>query len=456
MSTASPVFYGISPKKPYWFLIWARKFRKDLYAQGKTGQGYTPALKLFISSLSGSPAYAPAEKITSFINRAPQPERLIYQEALELFFTFTLPVPNLAKAAATVGELKQTKYYNKQKQSDNTSVESCIKEPTVLTKPHNVTYAINASTQNPHKSTKKNNVSLPSPPPGSSTMALQHPTFPRAHLDQLHKELLVRNYSKNTVRSYTDAVAKYLDRLQRPPSSEDSEKIKDHMAFLGSELFFAPRTINLHSAALTFFYAHVVGVTNIPSLTIRMKTGRQLPKVYSIQEIESIISALTNETHRLIVLLTYACGLRLGEVRSLAVKDIDFDCKLVRICSGKGNKDRIVMLDDSIKPILQKHYNKCCGQKWLFTSSLTGLQLTPRTISKIYETACDKAAVPRKGGIHTLRHSFATHLLENGTDLRYIQALLGHSSSKTTEIYTHVASNRIALIRSPASKLRLK
>lgn len=127
-----------------------------------------------------------------------------------------------------------------------------------------------------------------------------------------------------------------------------------------------------------------------------MKTGRQLPKVYSIQEIESIISAITNETHRLIVLITYACGLRLGEVRSLKIKDIDFDCKLIRICSGKGNKDRIVMLDDSIKPFLQKYCNKCCGQEWMFTSSFTGLRLTSRTISKIYETACDKAAVRRR------------------------------------------------------------
>ena len=110
--------------------------------------------------------------------------------------------------------------------------------------------------------------------------------------------------------------------------------------------------------------------------------------------------------------------------------------------------------DESIEPLLLKHCQTTRDKQWLFTSTQTGKRLTTQTISKIYYNACDKAKISRKGGIHSLRHSFATHLLENGTDLRYIQELLGHSSSKTTEIYTHVASHRIAKIRSPVSKIR--
>jgi len=137
------------------------------------------------------------------------------------------------------------------------------------------------------------------------------------------------------------------------------------------------------------------------------------------------------------------------------IKDIDFDRNLIRVRAAKGNKDRSVMLDDSIRPLPSFHCNKDADRKWLFISSHTGNRLTTRTISLIYEHACEKAGVHRKGGIHTLRHTFATHLLENGTDLRYIQELLGHYSSKTTEIYTHVSRHHLKNIRSPLDNLNL-
>jgi len=161
-----------------------------------------------------------------------------------------------------------------------------------------------------------------------------------------------------------------------------------------------------------------------------MKTGRTLPKVYSAKEMEHILSAITNQSHKLIIILAYACGLRLSEIRNMRLNDVDFDRNLIWIRSGKGNKDRTVMLDESIKPILLRHCAIDPNRKWLFISSHTGNRLSTRTISLIYEHACEKAGIPRKGGIHTLRHTFATHLLENGTDLRYIQELLGMSVQK--------------------------
>lgn len=137
------------------------------------------------------------------------------------------------------------------------------------------------------------------------------------------------------------------------------------------------------------------------------------------------------------------------------MKSANFDRKLIWVREGKGKKDRSVMLDDSIKTDLLRPCNSIPDQKWLFTSSHSNGRLTTRTISLIYEQACEKAGIHRNGGIHTLRHTFATHLLENGTDLRYIQELLGHKSSKTTEIYTPVTSHKIAEIRSPVSRLKI-
>lgn len=385
-----------------WPLIWARKFRKDLYANGMTGKGYTPVIKEFIGTLNYHPKYVSPEKITLFIETAPLSERNLYKEAISFFYSSTVPVSSLCNAAATFATKQCQKY-------EISNAEKSCETP-----------------------------------------------LHRDLLDQLKKELLVRNYSKKTVRSYTDYVKQYLCRIGKTPGFDDSEQLRDHAIFLHEEMGFTAKTVNVHCAALTFFYKNVLGITDLPHLKLRMKTGRQLPKVYSVEEVERIVSMPINPMHRLILLLAYGCGLRLSELRNLKVENIDFDNKLIWIRAGKGNKDRAVMLDASIRPALERYCRTREITSWLFISSHTGQRLTTRTISKIYENACEKGGIHRRGGIHTLRHSFATHMLENGIDLRYIQELLGHSSSKTTEIYTHVASHRLAEIRSPAAKLNLK
>ncbi len=134
---------------------------------------------------------------------------------------------------------------------------------------------------------------------------------------------------------------------------------------------------------------------------------------------------------------------------------MDINRDIIWIRHGKGDKDRTVMLDPIIKNELLVYLRKFGGKKFLFEGYEPGTALTNTTISKIYENACKKAGITKQGGIHTLRHSFATHLLEHGTDLRYIQELLGHSSSKTTEIYTHVSTKAISRIRSPLAHLKL-
>jgi site-specific recombinase XerD len=275
-------------------------------------------------------------------------------------------------------------------------------------------------------------------------------------LKKLELELKTRNYSRRTVENYGAILYSYLTWLKKEPSADDSGVIKRYQLYLKEQKNYAPKTVNLATAAIVFLYNEVLGIPIVPSSLPRMKTGRPLPMVYSQADIEKIILSESNYKHRLMLMIAYACGLRLSELRFLKPEDIDLDRNIIWIRRGKGSKDRGVMLDAAIKPDITAFLRSGKGKTYLFEGYEPGKALTSMTISKIYKHACEKAGIQPLGGIHTLRHSFATHLLEHGTDLRYIQELLGHSSSKTTEIYTHVSSSAISRIRSPIAHLKLK
>jgi len=155
-------------------------------------------------------------------------------------------------------------------------------------------------------------------------------------------------------------------------------------------------------------------------------------------------------------MLVYSAGLRVGEVVRLKLEDIDNKRMLIHIKGAKGRKDRYTMLSETALDILRKYWKEYKPVKWLFEGARTGRYLSTRTVEKILEYACEKAGIRKDVSVHTLRHSFATHLLEGGTDLRYIQELLGHTSSKTTEIYTHVSTKSIGKIKSPLDTLKLE
>ena len=154
--------------------------------------------------------------------------------------------------------------------------------------------------------------------------------------------------------------------------------------------------------------------------------------------------------------MTYAAGLRVGEVVNLKVQDIDTIRGIVRIDQGKGKKDRISLLSSKAEMILKEYLEKYKPGDWLFEGDVPGRHLTERSVQRVFESSCKKAGITKDVSVHTLRHSFATHLLESGTDLRYIQELLGHSSSKTTEIYTHVSTRDLKRIQSPLDSLDLE
>lgn len=272
-------------------------------------------------------------------------------------------------------------------------------------------------------------------------------------LEKLKLEINVRNLSKKTFKNYYGAVSRFIDWLTTDSSSDWYTAFKKHIVWLRDEKKLAANTINSYAASVVFFMKEVLEVKPGQDLLIRMKSGKPLPRVHSQQDIKSIIKTPLNYKHRLILMLTYGCGLRLGEVCLLKPRDIDLERKVIWIRKGKGKKDRIVMLDETLAPLIDIWLKSGCGKQFLFEGYIPGKHISKRTIEKIYTNACEKQGIDPQGGIHSLRHSFATHLLEQGVDLRYIQELLGHTSSKTTEIYTHVAAHRIIAIRSPIAGL---
>jgi integrase/recombinase XerD len=457
----STAFKNRHDNEPDWPEIWTGKFRKSLCASGQTDNGYSPLIKSFIREIHFHPKYVKPQFLKTFINNAPSEKRECYRKALSLFYRFTVPVEHLKIMPDTVRQTKETSgNISAPPPAGNRKVEQLRRfnsTPDGTQKRYPVRKQSNdyqdAGTTTKRQIACRNrenfqNIAEPAQPYFEEDR--------KCLITQMKKELLVRNYSRKTVKSYLNCLKLFLSRLKQPPGNNDNELLKRHRIFLHEELFLSARTVNLHSAALAFFYDKVLGIGDIPSLSLRMKTGKKLPNIYNKKEICSLIQAVGNIKHRLILLLAYGCGIRLSEIRNLKVENIDFESNIIRIQAGKGNKDRIVMLDETIKPVLSGYCSKNKAEKWLFTSSHTGLRLTIRSIQKVYENACEKAGVHRRGGIHSLRHSFATHLLESGTDIRYIQELLGHSSTKTTEIYTHVASHRLAAIRSPLSDLQLE
>jgi len=171
--------------------------------------------------------------------------------------------------------------------------------------------------------------------------------------------------------------------------------------------------------------------------------------VLSLEEVRLVLGHVHNLKHKAILYLTYSSGLRVSEVVRLKPGDIDVDRYLVKVRQAKGRKDRYTILSQSALDVLQKYIEQHTPQKWLFPGQTTEKHITERTVQKVFEQALLQSNLQKKASLHTLRHSFATHLLEAGTDLRYIQELLGHESSRTTERYTHVTLKDARRIRSP-------
>ncbi len=275
------------------------------------------------------------------------------------------------------------------------------------------------------------------------------------NFEDLRRELVSRKYSYKTVKGYLYYNRNFLDFNGKKSFEITDNDIKDYLVYLAEEKQSATSTLNQAINALKFYYGTMLKKEFVYEIR-RPRKDRKLPIVLSNEEVAKILSSVDNIKHKVILMLVYSAGLRVGEVVKLKPEDIDSKRILIHIQGSKGRKDRYTILSETALEVLREYWRQYKPSKWLFESTKAERHLSTRTVEKILERACEKANIKKDISVHNLRHSFATHLLESGTDLRYIQEILGHKDSKTTEIYTHVSTKGIGKIKSPLDTLNLK
>ncbi|PIO07282.1 integrase [Candidatus Pacearchaeota archaeon CG10_big_fil_rev_8_21_14_0_10_34_12] len=263
-------------------------------------------------------------------------------------------------------------------------------------------------------------------------------------LEKLKRELEIRKYSGQTIKGYLYSVGRFLEFSEGKNLNENSIKNYILIKLKGKN----PSSINKEKFALQFFFKNVLhkGLF-LPTI----KKNKTIPNILTVEEIRKMLENTFNIKHRLIIKLLYGTGLRVSEIVNLKKEDVNIEEELIKINLGKGRKDRFVKIPMSVKEELNNYINLEKG-KYLFESNRGG-GLTKDTIQKIVSNSAKKAEIKKRVYPHLLRHSFATHLLEHGTDLRIIQKLLGHSSIKTTQIYTQISQASIKNIKSPLDNL---
>ncbi|NTU67058.1 MAG: tyrosine-type recombinase/integrase [Candidatus Moranbacteria bacterium] len=266
------------------------------------------------------------------------------------------------------------------------------------------------------------------------------------YLKKLEDELRLRKYSPKTVRSYVACVADYLREKRCGFDSVDEDFIKKHL-LIKIDKGMSSQTVNQSLQAINFFCRSVLKYQG--KIDIRFaKTPSKLPIVLSRDEIRVLLGSISNEKHRLMIALAYSGGLRVSEVVNLKVKDIGLQELTIHIKGAKGNNDRITVFPEKLAGDLGKIIGSKNLNDYVFGSERGG-KLTERTAQKVFENALKKAGIKKTATFHSLRHSFATHLLENGVDVRYVQELLGHANIRTTQIYTKVTNPMLKNIKSP-------
>ena len=269
------------------------------------------------------------------------------------------------------------------------------------------------------------------------------------YLEKTETELKLRACSPRTIESYSFFLRPFLASIQpETPENVSLDKVKLFLANLIEK--YSNKSRSLAVSSLRFFFKRIV---DRPDIYVKLevpKKEKKLPIVLTVQEVRDLIKSTNHEKSKLIVKLLYSSGLRVSELVNLQPKDLDFEQNIGWVRSGKGSKDRIFKIAESLSKQLQKHMKNNPNNKYVFSGEKP---TSPRTIQGIIKAAAKKAQINKKVTPHTMRHSFATHLLENGTDLRVIQKLLGHSDIKTTQIYLRISNASIKKVKSPLDDL---
>jgi len=274
------------------------------------------------------------------------------------------------------------------------------------------------------------------------------------HLIAFKNYMNYRRYSENTIKTYSDALEVFFRFFQN--KNLESLTIEDIIQFNNDYILrknlsssYQNQVIN----AVKLFYRNRFNKTMEVDFIQRPRREKRLPNVLSKEDVKSILEAPTNLKHRAMLSLIYACGLRRSELLNLTLTDILSKRNLLFIRQSKGKKDRVVPIGNKLIEMLRDYYKAFKPKTWLFEGQFPSTKYSEKSLENVLKQSLTKTKISKKVSLHWLRHSYATHLLENGTDLRYIQELLGHSSSRTTEIYTHVSTLNLQQIRSPFDDL---
>jgi integrase/recombinase XerD len=271
---------------------------------------------------------------------------------------------------------------------------------------------------------------------------------------KMNKELLLYGYSRQSCKAYTNHIKRFISfHCEKSIQELDEVEIKEYLYYLLENQRRSHSYVSQAVSSIKFFYRYILKKNELAVEIPRPRKQEKLPEVLSQQDVAKILSNITNTKHKAILFLVYSAGLRVSEVVNLKVQDIDSKRMLVHVKQGKGRKDRYTMLSEVALETLRSYAQKEKPTNWLFPGEQDSKHITIRSVQKMFKKASSKANIIKDVSVHSLRHSFATHLLEGGTDLRYIQELLGHKNSKTTEIYTHVTERDFKNIQSPLDRL---
>lgn len=266
----------------------------------------------------------------------------------------------------------------------------------------------------------------------------------------LRQELMLRNYSPKTLKAYRSHLRAFVAYFApRHPRELSESDVREYLMHLIEKEHFSAGSIGQVVSALKFLYSELYRKPLVIAGLPRPSQGRKLPVVLSLGEVKRLFEALSNFKHRIMLMLVYSAGLRVGEVVRLRASDIDSERMMIHVRGGKGKKDRYTVLSEVVLEGLRIYWKSYRPEKWLFEGKEKGKPYSVRSAERVFEKAAARAGIEKEVSIHSLRHAFATHLLEQGTDIKFIQELLGHSRVRTTEIYLHVSKKEIGKVRSP-------
>lgn len=273
--------------------------------------------------------------------------------------------------------------------------------------------------------------------------------------ERMEQDLVVRGRSVHTRRAYLHAVSELAKYHHRSPDELTDREVQQYLYHLIAERRRTPATCRQTVCALRFFYEVTLGRPRSEFSIPLPKEAQKLPAILSPEEVTRLLVATHNLKHRVLLMTRYAAGLRVGEVVRLRVADIDSHRMLIRVQQGKGKKDRYTLLSGRLLEELRQYYRVYRPREWLFPQRGADTPMAPAVALRIYYTVKTRAGIHKDGGIHALRHAFATHLMDSGTDVVTIQRLLGHGHLKTTARYLHVTRHRLAELASPLDQLPL-